>query len=63
MLTYCFEIAKEGASKVTLEAMPNAYQFYKQFGFKKIEGSYTIRSGIKLEVIKMEIEVSKKNQL
>ncbi|WP_338764761.1 GNAT family N-acetyltransferase [Bernardetia sp. ABR2-2B] len=56
LLSHGFEIATKETNVVTLEATPNAFHFYQNFGFQKISNSYTVRNGIKLEVINMEMK-------
>ncbi len=59
LLNYALPIAFDNTSDVTLEATPNAFEFYKKCGFIKISDGKVIRNGIELEVVKMKYD--KKN--
>lgn len=58
LLNYALGIALNNSSVVTLEATPNAFEFYRNRGFIKISDGKVIRNGIELEVIKMRYDVA-----
>jgi len=53
LLNYALPIALNNSSNVTIEATPNAFEFYKNCGFTKVSDGKTIRNGIELEIINM----------
>ena len=56
LLDYALPIALNNSSDLTLEATPNAFEFYKKCGFVKISDGKIIRNKTELEVIKMKYE-------
>ncbi len=54
LLNYALPIAFSNSSEVTLEATPNAFEFYKKCGFIKVSDGKVIRNGTELEVINMK---------
>lgn len=56
LLNHALPLAFNNSSEVTLEATPNAFEFYKKCGFIKVSDGKVIRNGTELEVINMKYD-------
>jgi len=56
LLNYASTIAFNNSSDVTLEATPNAFEFYRKHGFIKVSDGKIIRNKTELEVVIMKYD-------
>lgn len=58
LLNYALAIAFENSTDLTIEATPNAFEFYRKCGFIKISDGKIIRNKTEMEVIIMRMTKS-----